>query len=222
MKNTVPGHARNVGSDLWPGIDWACSWRANRLKHKLLARPGADPERIPLARRSVSGLILQNPGEPAAATPAGGFLGRFLRAWQIIDGETRLVSMHWAMGKGRSGEAFSLGLKLGAGEPAVAPILDPVVPICGGHPGGPAPDSRYGIAMDSMGRAFVSRDTASPLASVPIAVGRNRSWNGRKIASVARVAPPGTIPGVSGWPGVSLNDPGNPTLRPGRGGASGK
>ncbi len=206
-KTAIPAYGRIVYPDLWPGIDLVYSGKVDQLKYRFLVHPGADPGQIRLAWRGVSGLTLEESGKLEVATPAGSFTDGVPRAWQVLDGEERPVSMRYALAEDGGGQARAYGFDLGAYDPSAPLVLDPVVLIYCGYLGGTSPEGKWGgIVVDAAGNAFVTGATLSSESTFPATVGPDLTFNANWDAYVAEVNASGTALVYCGYIGGGSTD----------------
>jgi beta-propeller repeat-containing protein len=207
----IPTFGKVVYRDLWPGIDLVYSGTVNALKYEFVVKPGADPKQIRMAYRGVSALNIKKTGELDVSTPVGGFEDGVPVAWQVIEGEKRMVSMHYALGATQEDGIHPYHFDLGTYDPSLPLILDPVILVYCGYIGGASDDWGTGIAVDGQGNAYVTGWTESDESSFPVTVGPDLTFNSgiySTDAFVARVNAQGTALDYCGYIGGADNDEG--------------
>jgi hypothetical protein len=211
-RTALPTYSQIVYPNLWEGIDLEYSGTVNRLKHEFVVQPGADPARIRLAYRGAT-VRLNEAGQLEVSTPVGGFQDAAPVAYQQVDGQRMPVAVYYALE-----DATTYGFRLGAYDPALPLVIDPVVLVYSGFIGGNDVDYAHGIAVDSSGNAYVTGGTASDQATFPETVGPVLTHNGSRDAFVAKVQADGTALvyagyiGGSGWDvghGIAVDSSGN-------------
>jgi Beta-propeller repeat len=217
----IPTYGKVVYRDLWPGIDLVYSGSVNALKYEFVVHPGADPKQIRMAYRGVSDITVKKTGELDVSTPAGGFEDGVPVAWQVIEGEKRMVSMQYALGAVQEDGVYPYNFDLGTYDPTLPLILDPVILVYCGYIGGASSDSGFSIAVDDQGNAYVTGTTWSDESSFPVTVGPDLTYNGSPFqdAFVARVNPQGTALDYCGYIGGADRDEGNGIAVDGQGNA---
>ena len=95
---------------------------------------------------------------------------------------------------------------MGAHDPTRPLVLDPVVLLYCGYIGGAWYDKGWGIAVDSVGNAYVTGFTESVQATFPVKAGPDLTFNGYGDAFVAKINPSGTSLLYAGYIGGELND----------------
>ena len=180
-----------VYADLWPGIDLVYSGTTNRLKYTFLVKPGADPTRIQLAYRGVEGIRVNESGELQVETPAGGFQDDKPYAYQDVDARRVEVKATYLLDRRSGGGSHRYGFALGSYDRGKPLVLDPAMLAYCGYIGGNGTDLGRGIAVDSLGNAYVTGDTVSTLG-FPVTVGPDLTYNFNDDAFVAKVNAAGT------------------------------
>lgn len=205
-KKDIPTYGRVIYRDLWPGIDLVYSGTVNRLKYEFVVKPGADPSKIRLAYRGVSGVSVDESGSLKVTTPVRGFEDGVPYAFQTTDGRKKEISMRYALEEEPGNGAVAYGFEVGSYDPDLPLVLDPVLLVYCGYIGGSAQDDGRGIAVDKEGNAYVGGSAQSTEASFPIKVGPDLSHNGLNDVYVAKVNAAGTDLVYCGYIGGSRND----------------
>ncbi len=196
-------------SDLWPGIDLVYSGTANQLKYTFLVKPGADPARIRLAYRGVEGLRVNDAGQLEVATPAGVLQDDRPYAYQEVERRRAGVNAAYSLEPTLAGGPHRYGFTLDSYDRGKPLVLDPAMFVYCGYIGGSGDDESYGIAVDSLGDAYVTGYTESTEATFPVTVGPDLSFNGGTYdAFVAKVNAAGTALLYCGYVGGDDDDKG--------------
>ncbi len=167
---TVPSWARVRYENVYPGIDLVYYGNQRRLEYDFVVRPGADPSAIRLA---LTGSVDGNPrplfhkdgdGSIVLRAQSGEIRLRRPYLYQQVGGERRPVSgsyvVHTSPG-GRPGEVRAeVGFTLGAYDPALPLVIDPIVDYST-YLGGSANDAALALAVDAAGNAYVAGYTES-------------------------------------------------------------
>ncbi|OGD18707.1 MAG: hypothetical protein A2W03_08960 [Candidatus Aminicenantes bacterium RBG_16_63_16] len=215
----LPTYAKIVYRDLWPGIDLAYYGTITRLKYEFIVHPGSDPSLIRLAYSGVSAVEVNAEGRLEVKTPAGGFEDDRPVGQQEIHGEKIDVAMSYlieepsAKKSGRGGDEpgtqpFIYGFEVGAYDRTKPLVLDPSVLVYCGYIGGRDPDHATGVAVDSLGNAYVTGYTYSTEATFPVVAGPDVTQNGGEDVFVAKVNAAGTALVYCGYIGGSGVDHG--------------
>jgi len=190
----LPTYSKIVYRDLWDGVDLVYSGTVNRLKYEFVVRPGADPAHIRLAYRGAT-VSVNEWGQLEVNTPVGGFQDDAPVAYQEVGGQRAPVNVAYALEDAAplvADEPRSYGFRLGAYDPSLPLVIDPVVLVYCGYIGGSSNEGGYGITVDTVGNAYVTGWTLSSHATFPVAVGPDLTYNGLGDAFVAKVKADGT------------------------------
>jgi len=194
----LPTYGGITYKDLWPGIDAVFSGTGKQLKYTFLAQPGADPNQIQLAYRGATSVQLTSGGELSIKTPVGGFADAAPYVYQLsADGVSRQqIRASYALTTAQTGidELADVGFSLGAYDTSMPLVVDPAVLSYAGYIGGAGAlsDVGNGIAVDSMGSAYVTGETDSDQLSFPVLIGPDLTFNGNSDVFVAKINPSGT------------------------------
>ena len=191
-KTGVPTYGGIEYTSVWPGIDMVYSADGRRLKQTFVVQPGADPSRIELAYRGASAVSVQEDGRLEVVTPLGALFDEPPYAYQDLNEARVEVAARYAI---RSGDdnTWGYGFEIGPYDPMAPLILDPVVLLYAGYIGGTGGDVAEGVAVDTLGNAYVVGSTFSPGATFPIAPGFDQTYNGGAVdVFVVKVNPAGT------------------------------
>ena len=200
----VPGFAQLRYPGLWPGIDLVYSGQAGQLKYEFVVQPGADPARIRMAYRGASAVRLTADGQLEVTTPLTSFHDAAPQAYQMKDGQRIPVEMSYALdppaGAGPAA-TYAYSFHLGTYDPSLPLILDPTVLVYAGYIGGAGDDVAFGIAVDSVGNAYVAGYTTSSETTFPLTTGPDLTYKGNGDAFIAKVNAAGTALVYAGYIG---------------------
>lgn len=179
-KTGLPSYSKIAYRELWPGIDLVFSGNMNELKYEFVVKPGADPSLIRLRYRGAEKVAIDKYGRLEVTTPVASFKDGVPIAWQETAGGKKDVSLAYdlAIKTAIDEPDFSYGLKVGAYDPALPLVLDPVVIVYCGYIGGSSGDNGYGIAVDRWGCAYLTGYTQWPGTTFPVKVGPDLTFNG--------------------------------------------
>jgi hypothetical protein len=200
-------YSKVVYGDLWPGIDLEYSGTVNELKYQFVVHPGADPGHIKLAYRGASDVAVNELGQLEVTTPAGSFHDGTPYGYQEVDGQKLEVGLSYES-LGVDGERHLYGFRVGAYDPRLPLVLDPVVLVYCGFIGGSEHDYAGDIAVDADGHAYVVGGTYSISTTFPVGVGPDVTHNGGVDAFVAKVKVDGSALNYCGYIGGSGLDSG--------------
>jgi hypothetical protein len=211
----VPAYAGVKYRELWPGIDLVYRGQGGRLKYEFIVRPGADPGRIRLAYRGAEAVGLNAAGQLEVRTPLGSLTDDAPVAYQEHGGRRAAVAAAYALpaspaapGAGGELQDQAYTFRLGAYDPSLTLVIDPVVLGYAGFIGGSGSDQGNAIALDHAGNAYVTGYTYSTQASFPATVGPDLTFNGDVDAFVAKVRADGMALLYAGYIGGSGLDEG--------------
>ncbi len=199
----VPTYAEVVYPDLWPGIDLVYYGTTDKLKYEFIVHPGADPSLIRLAYRGASAVEINGAGRLEVKTPAGGLEDDRPVGHQEINGKKMDVAMSYIIeeppaknpgqGTDEAGtQSYIFGFEVGAYDPTKPLVLDPAVLVYCGYIGGYYPDHATGIAVDSLGNAYITGYTYSVEGTFPVVAGpqqENRAERRQQDEQVLRSEP---------------------------------
>jgi uncharacterized repeat protein (TIGR01451 family) len=217
-KTGLKTYSSIVYPELWPGIDLVYSGTANQMKYTFVVRPGADPNRIQLAYRGVTGMTVNDAGQLEIITPVRKFHDASPEAYQEVNGKRIGVPTTYALDSKTNKDRHIYGFRVGSYDKAQALIIDPAVFVYAGFIGGTAVDVAHGIAVDGAGNAYITGEV-SGATNFPIAVGPDTSFNGSSDAFVAKVKADGSGLDYAGFIGGQQVDVGAAIAVDGQGNA---
>ncbi len=196
----VPAFRAVVYRDLWPGIDLLCTIGAEGIKSEWHVRPGADPGLIRLGVRGATFVGVDGAGALEVETPWGTVVEDAPVAFQPGGGA---VAAAW-----RTSPA-GCGFALGEYDSALPLVIDPVVFVYSGCIGGGQTDRALGVAVDSLGYAYITGSSYGGAPVFPATAGPDLTNNGQDDAFVAKISPDGATVVYAGFLGGALNDEGS-------------
>ena len=213
-KAGLPTYSRIVYRNLWPGIDVAYYGTVDKMKYEFIVHPGSDPSLIRLAYRGASAVEVNDEGRLEVRTPIGGFEDDRPVGYQEINGDRVDVAMSYLLevpaakesshgGEEAVTKSYVYGFDVGDYDWAKPLVLDPAVLVYCGYIGGSDDDDSAGIAVDSMGNAYITGSTSSTEATFPVIGGPDLTYNGELDAFVAKVNASGTALVYCGYIGGS-------------------
>ncbi|HQJ51722.1 MAG TPA: SBBP repeat-containing protein, partial [Anaerolineae bacterium] len=162
-QTNLPTFSSLVYSELWPGIDLRYSGTVSHLKYEFVVAPGTDPALIRLVFHGATELRLNEQGQLEVVTPAGVLTDEVPYAYQQVEGQEVPVDVRYDFEPRRAGglDGLAYGFQLGDYDPSLPLIIDPASLLYCGYIGGAGNDEATGIAVDSLGYAYVTGYTYS-------------------------------------------------------------
>lgn len=154
-RRNVPHFNRVQVSDVYPGIDVVLYGNQEQLEYDFAVAPGADPSRIQLQASAAQSVSVDRSGNAVLRTEAGTV--ELLRpvAFQEIAGARHPVESAFQLTDGKA-----LRFTLGSYDSAHTLIIDPVLTYSVGF-GGTNGNQGLGLAVDSLGNAYVTGNSCS-------------------------------------------------------------
>jgi hypothetical protein len=180
----IPNFARVRYAEVYRGIDMVYYGDQRRLEYDFIVAPGANPDIIEIAfggiqKFEITGtgdLLLHNSQAPIRLTKPA--------AYQEIDGVKQEVPISY-MAK----NVDSVGFQLGGYDQNRPLVIDPVL-VYSTYLGGSGFDQGYAIAVDALGNAYVTGQTAA--IDFPTTAGSFQTNYGGGDAFVAKLNPQGS------------------------------
>jgi hypothetical protein len=180
----IPNFARVRYAEVYRGIDMVYYGDQRRLEYDFIVAPGANPDIIEIAfggiqKFEITGtgdLLLHNSQAPLRLTKPA--------AYQEIDGVKQEVPISY-MAK----NVDSVGFQLGGYDQNRPLVIDPVL-VYSTYLGGSGFDQGYAIAVDALGNAYVTGQTAA--IDFPTTAGSFQTNYGGGDAFVAKLNPQGS------------------------------
>lgn len=162
-RTNIPTYGKVTYADVYPGIDLVYYGNQRHLEYDFVVAPGANPDRILLAFDGASKLELDTQGDLMLHTTAGTIRQRKPVIYQEVEGgRVELPGGYMLRDKRKVG--FQI-----AGYDATKPlVIDPVL-FYSTYLGGSAIEGCCGIAVDSIGNAYLAGATS--LGNFPTTLG---------------------------------------------------
>jgi hypothetical protein len=193
--------ARVKYTDVYPGIDLVYYGNQRQLEHDYIVAPGADPRSINLHYDGVQQIRIDRSGDLLLSVKGGELRQSRPIAYQVIEGQRREVgSSYRTIGKNL------VGFEVGTYDATRPLVIDPVL-LYSTYLGGSGADNASGIAVDSVGNAFIIGGTAS--TNFPTASPLDATLGGTSDVFVMKLAPDGHSFIYSTYIGGSGNDSGS-------------
>jgi hypothetical protein len=203
----ITNYARVRYAQVYPGIDMVYYGNGRRLEYDFIVAPGSDPELIEMAFGGIKTFEISRMGDVVLSTQQGNMLQSRPTAYQEIDGVKEQVPVDYVAKDGHR-----LGFQLGAYDQSRPLIIDPVLAYST-YLGGSGFDQGYAIAVDSLGNAYVTGQTAA--IDFPTTSGAFQTEYGGGDAFIAKLNPSGSalvystyLRGASGN-GIAVDSSGN-------------
>jgi beta-propeller repeat-containing protein/centrosomal CEP192-like protein len=183
----VPHFARVKYRGVYPGVDLVYYGNQRQLESDYVLAPGANPGQIGLRIEGADNLKLDSQGDLVISTAVGEVLLRRPRAYQDHGGNRQEIAANYVQR-----DARLVGIEVASYDSRQPLIIDPVLAYST-YLGGTGDEFGHGIAVDSLGNAYVTGSTTStdfPTTTSPF---QSKSKCGsRSTAFVTKVNPTGT------------------------------
>jgi hypothetical protein len=185
----IPNYARVRYHQVYPGIDLVYYGNQGELENDFVVSAGSDPNSIRIGLKGVEGLRLDRSGNLILKVKAGEVQLRQPRAYQ----GSKEVPVKYVLRA-----ANEVGLKVGAYDHDKQLVIDPVLAYST-YFGGSGGDIGYGIAVDSLGKAYVTGISNS--ANFPTSPGSHSiTYGGSGDVFVVKLDPAGSTSGSTSTP----------------------
>jgi uncharacterized repeat protein (TIGR01451 family) len=154
-RTSVPSFARVRYAALYPGIDLVYYSQEGQLEFDFIVAPGADPALPELNFAGAQRIAIQPNGDLRLTLPGGHLLLHAPVIYQPRGAERIAVSGGYQMREGGG-----VGFRIGAYDPALPLVIDPVLALAS-YLGGSAADRATGVALDAAGNVYVVGETLS-------------------------------------------------------------
>jgi len=167
----IPTYAKVHYRNVYAGVDLVYYGNQRQLEHDFVVAPGADPKQIRLAVEGAERVELEPQGDALLRVGDGEVRLRAPLAYQEISGRRQPVAARYALRERnprpvpmqsgseiRNPQSEELGFELGAYDPALPLVIDPVL-VYSTYLGGSGNDIANGIAVDSDGNAYIAGQT---------------------------------------------------------------
>jgi len=172
-RTNIPTYAKVHYRNVYAGVDLVYYGNQRQLEHDFVVAPGADPKQIRLAVEGAERLELEAQGDAVLRVGDGEVRLRAPLAYQEINGRRQPVTARYALQARnprpvpmQSGSAIrnpkseELSFELGAYDPALPLVIDPVL-VYSTYLGGSDGEFASAIAVDSSGCAYITGYTYS-------------------------------------------------------------
>jgi len=175
--------ARIAQQGVYPGVDFVYYGNGGELEYDIVVAPGADAGAVRLGVEGAASVRLDD-GHLVIDTAAGPLTQRRPVAYQQIAGARVAVAADYEL---RGDE--EVGLRLGAYDPSIALVIDPVLSYST-YLGGTGFDSVQHVAVDSLGAAYVTGFSLN--STFPATVG-DTTFGGTRDAFAAKFSAAGAL-----------------------------
>ena len=153
----IPTFARIRYRSIYQGIDAVYYGNGRELEYDLIVAPHANPGVIDLAFDGADRIDIDSGGDIVLATGAGSWRQRKPVAYQLIDGQRRIVPATYVRRSQRN-----IGIALARYDHAWPLIIDPLTLFYSTYLGGSQLDKVLAVAADAAGNTYVAGLTQSP------------------------------------------------------------
>lgn len=188
-RTDVPNFARIRRRDVYPGVDVVFYGNQQQLEYDLVVAPQADPRQLRLAFDGAQTLHLEPNGDLLLACAQQQVRMHKPIVYQERNGQRQEITGGYVLLESESQQPPHVGFALGAYDPALPLIIDPLVEYSTFY-GGNNTDIAYNIAVDSVGSVYVTGQTSSP--NFPLKTPFDNALDGATDAFVLKLNPNGT------------------------------
>src|SRR6185503_18248465 len=151
----IPSFTRVRYAQVYPGIDMVYYGNQRRLEYDFVVAPGANPDTIQMAFGGIEDFEINRMGDLVLRTEQGNIRQSKPVAYQEANGVKEEVSVSYV-----PTGVDHVGFHVGAYDSTRPLIIDPVLTYST-YLGGSGFDQGYAIAVDSLGNAYVTGQTAA-------------------------------------------------------------
>ena len=180
----IPNFARIRYAQVYPGIDMIYYGDQRRLEYDFIVAPGTNPGTIEIGFGGIQDFEISRMGDLLLRNEQGPIRLTKPEAYQEIDGVKEEVAISYV-----PKNLDSVGFQLGTYDPSRPLIIDPVLTYST-YLGGSGFDQGYAIAVDALGNAYVTGQTAA--IDFPTTAGAFQTNYGGGDAFVAKLNPAGS------------------------------
>jgi hypothetical protein len=183
-KTNIPTYGAVVYKDLYKGIDLKFYGNNRQMEYDIIVKPGGDPSQVHLAYEGIDGISVAANGDleitlhsPSPLAGEGRGEGDKLiqkrpKIYQEINGKKVALDGRFKLSDADSGpgnmnlkpktenQKLSYTFEIASYNKDYPLIIDPVL-VYSTYLGGSGGDIGYGIAVDSLGNAYITGDTGS-------------------------------------------------------------
>lgn len=157
-RSNIPNYSKVKYENTYPGIDLIYYGNRRQLEYDFVVAPGADPDSIKLNFEGAQQLKLDRHGDLVLHVGHNEVRQHKPKIYQQIDGNRQEVAGRYAL---RSKN--EIGFEIGAYDHSKPLVIDPVIAGYSTYLGGSVyNDIGLGIAVDNLGRAYITGIAASP------------------------------------------------------------
>ncbi|MBI5232895.1 MAG: SBBP repeat-containing protein [Deltaproteobacteria bacterium] len=198
-KTNIPTFSSVLYKDVYDGIDIRFYGTNQQLEYDVIIKPGADPNVVRFAYDGIEGLKVTDNGDLEIALKQGKILQKKPYVYQEIDGERKEVEARFEL------SANSYSFALASYDTTRDLVIDPVLEYST-YLGGAGIDYGYGIAIDSLGNAYVTGYTSS--TDFPTLNALDSTANGNYDAFIAKLDSTGSALSYSTYLGGTYGETG--------------
>jgi hypothetical protein len=197
----VPTYGKVAYESVYPGVDLVYYGNQGQLEYDFVVAPGADPNNIKLTFQGANNIKVTPAGELVLHTANGDLRMHKPVIYQQIEGVRQPIAGSYALKADQT-----VGFQVAAYDAAHPLIIDPVL-VYSTYLGGSGNDDSSGIAVDLLGRAYVTGTTDS--SDFPTMDALQPTKSGDKDVFVAKLSTNGRALRYATYLGGSSNDSGH-------------
>jgi hypothetical protein len=160
----VPHYAKIQYHDVYPGIDQVYYSKQNQLEYDWIVAPHADPTQIRQTFEGIDGVEIDTQGDLHLRVGTLTLRQHKPRLYQEVDGQQVVIDGGYVVL-----DAGVIGLRVGAYDPSLPLVIDPVLSYAT-YLGGSNADIAYAVTLDSQGNTYVTGETNSVDFPMPTGV----------------------------------------------------
>src|SRR2546422_1999265 len=197
----VPTYAKVEYRDVYPGVNLVYYGNQRQLEFDFIVAPGADPQRIRLGVEGADRLDLDAQGDLVVQTGGAQVRLQQPHVYQMANGVRQEIESRYVLN-----DHHEVEIGVAAHAPHKPLVIDPTLAYST-YRGGTGFDEGFGIAVDSLGQAYVTGVTAS--LDFPTTAGAFQSSSaGSEDAFVTKLNPTGAVLVYSTYLGGTNSDVG--------------
>ncbi|HHT9110520.1 MAG TPA: SBBP repeat-containing protein, partial [Candidatus Brocadiaceae bacterium] len=169
-KTNIPTYQSVVYKEMYKGIDIKFYGNNQQLEYDIIVKPGANPSHVKFSCEGIKGLRVTEHGELAVSLKDGKLIQKKPYIYQEIDGKRIEIEGKFRVASAGSGvhnpkskiqnPKFMYGFQVAKYDRSQPLIIDPALAYST-YLGGSRNDSGHGIAVDTVGNAYVTGYTLS-------------------------------------------------------------
>jgi hypothetical protein len=200
-RTDVPTYGKVRYERVYPGIDLVYYGNQRQLEYDFVVAPGADPARIRLGFDGAQKIHVDAQGGLVVQTGSGAVRWQKPVVYQETNGVRKTIEGKYLLRRGHQ-----VSFEVAAYDSTKPLIIDPTL-VYSTYLGGSGSEIGVGIAVDSLGNAYVTGNTTS--SNFPTAVALQPATGGGRDAFVTKLNAAGTTLLYSTYLGGSDSDQGN-------------